>query len=259
MLVASLVFLLLLFKESEGGFRSLFFSKKSADKEVCTDRMNWWDEDGAPPFVVTDAKEQARNREIIDAYNRLGPHVTHFCFLVHGHRGFRKDLSYLHTVMELLVDQKKLSLAERLSSNDQKKDMDGTLRHDMVVHNAVCNEHRTTDGVVNGGERLVTEMLETIRSSMKERRIACPESPLVDVTISIVGNSLGGIYGRYAIARLGDVCKDLVLDGKYRLHFNIFCTTASPHLGVSKHTYVRLPRSAEIGLARAMGNTGKDL
>mmetsp|Transcript_12460 Transcript_12460/g.28863 ORF Transcript_12460/g.28863 Transcript_12460/m.28863 type:complete len:173 (+) Transcript_12460:165-683(+) len=90
MLVASLVFLLLLFKESEGGFRSLFFSKKSADKEVCTDRMNWWDEDGAPPFVVTDAKEQARNREIIDAYNRLGPHVTHFCFLVHGHRGFRK-------------------------------------------------------------------------------------------------------------------------------------------------------------------------
>jgi Putative serine esterase (DUF676) len=40
---------------------------------------------------------------------------------------------------------------------------------------------------------------------------------------------------------------------------NIFCTTATPHLGISGHTFVTLPRRAEIGLASAMGTTGKDL
>jgi len=50
-----------------------------------------------------------------------------------------------------------------------------------------------------------------------------------------------------------------MLDEKYRLHFNIFCTTATPHLGISKHTWVPIPRSAEIGIAQTMGDTGKDL
>ena len=51
----------------------------------------------------------------------------------------------------------------------------------------------------------------------------------------------------------------VLLDGKYRLHFNIFCTTATPHLGISKHTFVPLPRSAEIGAAYVLGETGRDL
>jgi hypothetical protein len=50
-----------------------------------------------------------------------------------------------------------------------------------------------------------------------------------------------------------------ILDGRYRLHFNVFCTTATPHLGVSKHTFLPIPRKAEIAAATIMKDTGKDL
>jgi len=220
--------------------------------------LKFWEDVKPPSFVITDKEEKRKNREILDDYNKKGAHVTHFCFLVHGHRGFRKDLSYLQTVMGLMADQKKRSLVGE------------AFRHDIVVHSAVCNEHRTTDGVVNGGKRLVEEMLDTIRTAMEQRPTppaakGTPNQPqLRDVTISIVGNSLGGLYARYAIAQFQNFVPrndhgDNVLDGKYRIHFNVFCTTASPHLGLSKHTYLPLPRSAEIGLAHTMGNTGKDL
>jgi hypothetical protein len=139
----------------------------------------------------------------------------------------------------------------------------------MVVHNAVCNEHRTKDGIRNGGDRLVKEMVEVIEAEMTKRQPEPSNDDVIyDITISILGNSLGGLYGRYAIAKLverhcvkeskeEDAC--WIVDGKYRLHLNVFCTTATPHLGVSKHTYLPLPRSAEIAAAHAMRDTGKDL
>jgi hypothetical protein len=34
---------------------------------------------------------------------------------------------------------------------------------------------------------------------------------------------------------------------------------ATPHLGVAGHTYFPIPRSAEIGIGKAMGQTGRDL
>jgi hypothetical protein len=183
---------------------------------------SWWD-DLAPPFAIEHPNDEW-NHDQLD--------VVHFCFLVHGHRGLSKDLSYLQAVMQSLSEQEK-----------RKRYKQDGLVHDIIVHPAVCNEGKTTDGVANGGQRLVDEMMSVIRQEMKHRKSK-------SVTVSIVGNSLGGIYGRYAIAKLAR---------EQNLHFNIFCTTATPHLGVSKHTYISLPRSAEIGVAHAMGNTGKDL
>ena len=66
----------------------------------------------------------------------------------------------------------------------------------IVVHNVICNEGKTQDGVAMGGERLVKEMLSVIRSG----------AGTAVVTVSIVGNSLGGVYARYAIARLAELC-----------------------------------------------------
>ena len=188
----------------------------------------------------------------------------------------------------------------------------------MVVHNSVCNEGKTQDGVQNGGDRLVEEMRQVIDTEMKKRHPKIhinnddteeeeeeqqneneneeetaliqhdynnnpvtvkendedgeEEPKIYDITISILGNSLGGLFGRYAIAKLverycvqEEVPKDStqpptwILDGKYRLHLNIFCTTATPHLGVSGHTWLRIPRTAEIGIAHALGQSGKDL
>lgn len=189
-------------------------------------------------FPKSDLDEASQKK--LNEFDEKGAQVTHFCFLIHGHRGFSKDLSYLQAVMRQEVDREKLKLVDHPSK----------LRQHMIVHSAVCNERRTTDGVVNGGERLVQEIYNVVRQSMKDR----PKNIENEVTISLVGNSLGGIYGRFAIAQIRDM-----LDDKYRLHFNIFCTTATPHLGISEHTWVPIPRSAEIGIAQTMGDTGKDL
>jgi len=183
-------------------------------------------------------------------------------------------------VLKLLVNREKQKCA--VSSTDGTSKQEERRRHDMVVHCPTCNEHKTKDGVEIGGERLWHEMLDTIRSEMIDRRRdnnddddSSNNDELKDITISMVGNSLGGLYSRYALLKLMEqmdhvqVVDDddsatndevtLVLDGQYRVHLNIFCSTASPHLGISKHTYIPIPRSAEIGVAHTMGDTGKDL
>ena len=137
----------------------------------------------------------------------------------------------------------------------------------VIVHSVLCNERRTNDGVKNGGERVVEEVMEVIQSRINEYCPMCMN--ITDVTLSFVGNSLGGLYSRYAIARIyenltsHEVPKEtdyvMRLENGIPLHFNIFCTTASPHLGTANHTYLPLPRTAEIGIGYVMGATGQDL
>ena len=72
-------------------FASRRWKRVLGGNENVQESSGFWDEmEELPSFVVTDEAEQRKNREILDAYNRLGAHVTHFCFLVHGHRGFSK-------------------------------------------------------------------------------------------------------------------------------------------------------------------------
>lgn len=152
-----------------------------------------------------------------------------------------------------------------------------------IVHNAKCNEGKTDDGIVNGGNRLADEILEVIGHEVEKKKSLASvndensmlDSP-VDVTISLIGNSLGGLYTRYAIARLAETAEETPLGDdkttkpgdfylvsfgktKIRLHFNVFCTTASPHLGCAEHTYFPIPRIAEKGIAYGLGDTGRDL
>jgi hypothetical protein len=47
--------------------------------------------------------------------------------------------------------------------------------------------------------------------------------------------------------------------GSIRIYYNIFCTTATPHLGISRHTWLKIPRLAEVSIAHLLGETGKDL
>lgn len=218
-------------------------------------------DDLAPPFRL---ELQDHHDDSIHS-----PDVTHFLFLMHGHRGQSKDLAYMQTVMKRIAATKKRRSARAANKKGgerkatSKRDANPVI-HDMVVHNAVCNEHRTDDGIPNGGDRLVEEMLQVIDSEMEKRH---PNSTgIFDITISILGNSLGGLYGRYAIAKLverhcvkDEKGKDWILDGRYRVHLNVFCTTATPHLGVSKHTFLPIPRKAEIAAATIMKDTGKDL
>lgn len=313
-----------------------------------------------PPDLNTD--DETRNEKNLPRIRQRsgtedtvpGANTVHFCFLVHGYQGLSCDLSYFETVLKhrACVERKHRSHRQKKSfrqenceidddfviipttdsdDNDDGK-FDRSKPQDMVVHNCVCNEGKTKDGVINGGDRLIDEIRKTINSKMKERlleledtidgnatvtieekadknsgdknwnivknredkldskrKVQCRDQKKIseekpyDITISIIGNSMGGLYGRYSIAKLIErhcvpemalTKKDdggreqeqgrispafWILDDKYRLRLDIFCTTASPHLGVSQHTWIRIPRIAEIGIAATMGETGRDL
>uniref|UniRef100_A0A7S1VJ90 DUF676 domain-containing protein n=1 Tax=Grammatophora oceanica TaxID=210454 RepID=A0A7S1VJ90_9STRA len=219
----------------------------------------WWD-DLAPPFSLESMTTIAEDVDLQE-YNKKPVDIMHFCFLLHGIRGYSRDLSYLQTVMEIFVDKEKRKLCEA------SKTSAATVPHqDMLVHTTVCNEGKTTDGVINGGNRVVEEMYTVMRAWIQNQQHLPKE-----MTISFVGNSLGGVYARYAIMRLaqdGMNVPSLTINNENNnttktdtlpFQFNIFCTTAAPHLGVSRHTYMPLPRTAELGVARTMGETGSDL
>jgi Putative serine esterase (DUF676) len=209
---------------------------------------SWW---GVPSPFRSEFDEL--NFTTVDIRNAHRTEVTHFCFLVHGFRGTSRDLGYVQSAMkhagQQLVDKE-------------------TCR--FIVHSATCNEKKTDDGVAAGGERLMDEIIETIRERMKDSDQETNREGLRDITISMLGNSFGGLYARYALSALERRCKLscrkrdqqhtlLVLDDAYILHLNHFCTTATPHLGIASHTFLPLPRRAEIGVAHAMGQSGKDL
>jgi hypothetical protein len=259
-----------------------------------------------PPSISTRHSHEEPPRNDDDFCNPV-PDVLHFCFLIHGYRGYARDLSYLQTVMERAVttelqrqrQQQQQQQRRRNSSrsrngnrspiHNDESDTDShtapcetetaaaTLRHDVILHTPVCNERKTDDGVVSGGERLVAEIREFIEKELAERRRSASSThghnghthPLPRITISLLGNSLGGLYARYALAKLSEGCSRttddatgqvrLTLNGQHRVDFNVFCTTATPHLGVASHTFLPIPRTAEISLAQAMRSTGKDL
>eukprot|EP00986_Skeletonema_menzelii_P021520 scaffold34815_cov97-Skeletonema_menzelii.AAC.1 len=105
---------------------------------------------------------------------------------------------------------------------------------------------------------------------MKRREGSDSDNGEVNVTFSLVGNSLGGLYSRFALSKIPyeiplstdnseDDDNKLSSNIKVRLFPNIFCTTATPHLGVSQHTYLPIPRLAETIIGAGMGATGRDL
>ena len=204
-------------------------------------------------FFATDNTSFEDDSEYDDDISAGNNKTVHFCFLVHGFRGHSRDLSYVQAVMRRLASLQKS-------------------RRQLVVHSSRCNEKKTDDGVIAGGTRLFHEMLDVIRLEMASRtKNDADERNLIlrPITISLWGNSLGGLYARYALSLLSEhfpASKDAtdgttcwILDNSYVAYLNIFCTTATPHLGISGHTFVALPRRAEIGLASAMGTTGQDL
>lgn len=180
--------------------------------------------------------------------------------------------------------------SEDCTINESSRDSESTTSYpsstnNFVVYSPKCNEGRTHDGIRLGGIRLANEIVDFIRSDMQERRRVIfdedkESTPMnqqqqqnnedvpVNVTYSMVGNSLGGLYARYAISLLPYQLPLINDDAKKKqqtttlvccLHPNIFCTTATPHLGVSKHTYLPIPRLLENVIGTGMRTTGRDL
>ncbi len=96
---------------------------------------------------------------------------------------------------------------------------------DVLVHNAVSNEGRTRDGVLEGGRRLAAEVRAVVSNTPSLR------------SLSLVGNSLGGLYVRACAAELFDTTTGRLAG----LEADALVTLAAPHLGVRRHLYAPLP------------------
>lgn len=164
---------------------------------------------------------------------------VHLIVLVHGWMGSSAELGYLQQALEQKADRIQEKHPETF----------------YLVHNAQANDGRTSDGIAAGGSRLATEVNKIIQDVAQQ----VPKDKLQGISLSFVGNSLGGLYARYALSEIPSMQPDNATPHEIQVEPRVFCTTATPHLGVSQHTYLPLPRSVEYIVANVMQPTGRDL
>jgi len=201
--------------------------------------------------------------------------LIHFIFLVHGFKGMSADLSYVQQNLKSVIEQRVFDGKSDVSTSSKKQSCK------VVIHNSMANEYKTKDGIESGGDRLFEEMLQVIRTHvhLANQQGTMNSTNTTHITLSLIGNSLGGIYSRYAVAKLAamsnlsnnstntststnlNMTKDsfLIDNDAIHIHFNVFCTTATPHLGIARHTWFKIPRIIEVSIANLLGDTGKDL
>eukprot|EP00802_Teleaulax_amphioxeia_P014418 Tamp_14483.p1 GENE.Tamp_14483~~Tamp_14483.p1 ORF type:complete len:497 (+),score=89.71 Tamp_14483:2-1492(+) len=168
----------------------------------------------------------ARTLDLREQDEVAGP--RHLIVLAHGLMGGTSDLSFLRDSI--------------LEADPQ----------DTHVLLSATNQDKTTDGIAVGGSRLASEILDTVE--------AMPSL----THISLLGNSLGGLYSRYAAAVLytpppPSAAQPPSLELICGLKPHKFVTTASPHLGVRRFTYVPVPEVLHPLSTLFVGRTGEDL
>jgi hypothetical protein len=185
-------------------------------------------------YAFTAAKSLSLNRNnkpiwmLHDVKVPSSVETVHVIILVHGWMGNPSELRYLETTLN--------QLAQTHHDKDQSTCF--------VIHSAKANDGNTMDGIAAGGGRVAEEVngiLTNIQKNDKRK-----------ISLSFVGNSLGGLYARYALSEISGI-----RDG--RIWPSVFCTIATPHLGVSEHTFLPIPRLLEQLIARTMMRTGRDL
>jgi len=193
----------------------------------------------------------------------------HLVVLVHGYLGSDREQEYLGEA--LMKESKKLIDVDSLNDNSNGNNNDNNTdvschrghRHQLAILNSKANVKVSTDGVAQGGKRLAEEISEWIaqqtatieRSESEDDSKSSSSSTSTIVTFSMIGNSLGGLYGRYALAELDDIFHnntDDKDDTKNPILPLVFCTTSSPHIGTSQNTFIKLPRWVEPYVATVL-------
>jgi hypothetical protein len=173
------------------------------------------------PMVLEEQKGEHLEQSQNGSSRNSACDQIHVIVLVHGIKGNRKELDYM-----------KKALEEHAQSETAT----------FIIHSATSNENQTLDGIDSGGIRLANEINELLSQLQHQHKDA-------EISLSFIGHSLGGLYSRYALAHI-------VWKG---IRPVLFLTTATPHLGLQGHTYLKLPRSMEYLVALSMGKTGLDL
>jgi Putative serine esterase (DUF676) len=202
--------------------------------------------------------------------NTITFHI-HCIVLVHGWMGNSKELSYLQS--RLIEEAATIS-----SSNNVTTTTTSTNIPICLVYSSIINEGKTNDGIVSGGQRLAYE----INQWMKEIReqIVCEQLQLqqqqqesnsiqkyinYNLSLSMIGNSLGGLYARYALRDIQFQFHGTTNSANGMIHDiypAVFCTTCTPHLGVgATHLFIPniVPLWIQTIIAKIIGPTGIDL
>lgn len=264
--------------------------------------MNSVNRDGLANDIDVDTDIVSRQHATYEPPSSPVHPLAHYIFLVHGWLGNDLEMSYLEKAFANSIhmndndddESDGMPLAKRVRRSpsqlaalaNAKEAAETVMARAIIVHSVKCNVGKTHDGIKNGGRRLANEIVDFIQSDVQKRasqhdntdndteESKDDNAEEKHVTYSIVGNSLGGLYARYAISLLpiqlqiprniqssASISEEDATNNKTKinLHPNIFCTTATPHLGVSRHTYLPIPRFAETIIGSGMGKTGKDL
>lgn len=184
-----------------------------------------------------------------------GTSTYHVMILEHGLTGNCEELGYVKEAIERAYE-----------GSSEKKDSN------LLVYSAKCNEKNSLDGIEAGGLGLAKEINDVIREiatviAREYEGENCSESSSNSsstnrkIALSFIGNSLGGLYGRFALkyidwkvpVNLGSTATNLdVLP-------HIFATIATPHLGIKGMTYFKVPEFLEPLAAVMYGQSGSDL
>jgi hypothetical protein len=191
----------------------------------------------------------------------------HVVVLVHGWLGNPLEMGYLKQSLcqSVLRRQQDRSATAPISSSTQVRLSDNPIAvatfsknqtQAFVIHSAECNAGPvlTSDGIEMGGKRVAMEVDALISHYANQ----CSDKHLKEITLSLVGNSLGGLYARYAISEMHTLRLNRRTNGA-QVTPKFFVTTCTPHLGVSKHTFIKIPTWLEAPIARVMQQTGLDL
>lgn len=191
--------------------------------------------------------------------NSSNPNVDndtyHLMVLVHGIKGNCKEMGYVKKSIE----------------NQYNKSV-GRKKSNLKVYSATCNEKNSSDGIEAGGHRLVKEINDVLNGLAKDIineyiREECPristDSKLKSITIalSIIGYSMGGLYGRFAIRYIdwmvpvgkGSTIANVIVVP------NVFATIATPHLGMKGMSYFKVPACFESLAGVIFGKSGNDV
>jgi hypothetical protein len=200
--------------------------------------------------------DQGASSDSVSSIPQSSSHLiqaTHIIVLIHGWMGNPAEMGYIR---------------ESIQNSARATSGCASVHHRFVIHSAACNCDKTEDGIAVGGSRLAQEInelvehvVETARKSDNSNGKTVEDGRNLSqkFTLSIVGNSLGGLYARHALAGINwDIGGSESSAPPAMLIPMVFVTTATPHLGISQHTYFPLPRAAEFFVAQGMKETGRD-
>jgi hypothetical protein len=216
--------------------------------------------------------------------------MIHVIILMHGWLGNPFEMDSIKESLQTAIEQ--ISTTQKGESTSTTTTTSATPNQLFVVHSAICNDGKTNDGIHAGGVRLAHEINSLLRFIVQDN---LPSQNNNDnnfkITLSICGNSLGGLYARRALANIQwnvvhninnnkkHINENVGNDAQHQQHHQqsssttsflsssvitpiiplLFVTTATPHLGISQHTYIRLPRVFEYPIAQLLNQTGRDL